>query len=400
MIHWRVPKALPLRRGLAMRTGTKRGLRATLAGTLLFGCAFTATVLSSALPASAAAVVQTIPVGTAPYGVSSDGTHVWVANQGDATVTELLATTGAVVQTIPVGLGPTDVSSDGTHVWVANAGDATVTELLATTGAVIHQAIPVGIGPDSVSSDGTHVWVANSTFSTVTELLASNGSLVQTILTAGVSPSGIASDGTHVWITSGGYPGYSLTELLASNGAWVQNIVLGTGIASKGVSSDGTHVWVANGGATVSELLASTGAVIQTIGVGPGPFGVSSDGPHIWVANAGYTTVTEIGTFGILRPNLAAAKRGTPYGPETLQAVNLDPSSLPYVTTLKWKKVTLPKGLKLSSSGVLSGSPNKNLTAGPSSITVQVTETVTTLNGKKKLKTPTTVQATIPLTIT
>jgi hypothetical protein len=48
---------------------------------------------------------------------------------------------------------------------------------------------------------------------------------------------------------------------------------------------------------------------------------------------------------------------------------------------------------------VLSGTPNKKLAGGPSSVTVQVTETVTTLNGKKKVKTPTTVQATIPLTI-
>jgi Putative Ig domain len=46
----------------------------------------------------------------------------------------------------------------------------------------------------------------------------------------------------------------------------------------------------------------------------------------------------------------------------------------------------LPKGLKLSSTGVLSGTLNKKLAAGPSSATVQVTETVTTLNGKKKVK--------------
>jgi hypothetical protein len=49
---------------------------------------------------------------------------------------------------------------------------------------------------------------------------------------------------------------------------------------------------------------------------------------------------------------------------------------------------------------VLSGTPNTKLAAGPTSVTVQVTETVTTLNGTKKVKTKTTVQATIPLTIT
>ena len=45
--------------------------------------------------------------------------------------------------------------------------------------------------------------------------------------------------------------------------------------------------------------------------------------------------------------------------------------------------MTLPKGLNLSSAGALSGTPNKKLVAGQSSITVQATETVITLNGKK-----------------
>ena len=86
------------------------------------------------------------------------------------------------------------------------------------------------------------------------------------------------------------------------------------------------------------------------------------------------------------------------YGPVVLQAANVGTSTSPYSTTLKWKKVTLPKGLNLSRAGVLSGTPNKKL-AAPNSVTVQVTETVITLNGKKKVKTKTTAQATIPLTI-
>lgn len=55
--------------------------------------------------------------------------------------------------------------------------------------------------------------------------------------------------------------------------------------------------------------------------------------------------------------------------------------------------------LKLSSKGVLCGTPSKSLAAGPSSVAVKVTETVTTLNGTKKVKTPTTAEATIPPTI-
>jgi hypothetical protein len=48
----------------------------------------------------------------------------------------------------------------------------------------------------------------------------------------------------------------------------------------------------------------------------------------------------------------------------------------------------------------LKPSNTAELAPGTTSIIVQVTETVTTLNGKKKVKTMTTVQAIIPLSIT
>ena len=110
--------------------------------------------------ASASAVVNTIPVGSDPYGVSSDGTHVWVTNNGGGTVSEIDASTGTVVKTITVGSGPWGVSSVGGHVWVANVYSDTVSEIDASTGTVVN-TIPVGSDPIGVSSDGTHVWVTN-----------------------------------------------------------------------------------------------------------------------------------------------------------------------------------------------------------------------------------------------
>ena len=64
-----------------MGTGIKRTVRAVLAGSLVFGGALTAVVIAGAPSASAASVVNTIAVGTEPDGISSDGTHVWVANE-------------------------------------------------------------------------------------------------------------------------------------------------------------------------------------------------------------------------------------------------------------------------------------------------------------------------------
>ena len=160
------------------------------------------------------------------------------------------------------------------------------------------------------------------------------------------------------------------------------------------------------GGNTVTELNASDGSVVQTIVVGNQPKGVSSDGTHVWATDAGGggNTVIEIDAnappiFQIITPGLPPATRGLGYA-SWLQAYNFDSSAPSFTTTLKWKKVLpLPMGLKLSSSGFLGGTPSIKLPAGETSITVQVTEKVITFNGKKKVVTKKTVQATIPLTI-
>ena len=253
--------------------------------------------------ASAAAVVNTIPVGKSPWGVSSDGTHVWVANWGDDAVSEIDASTGTVVKTIPVGSNPEGVSSDGSHVWVANWGDGTVSEIDASTGTVVN-TIPVGNSnpyfdgePVGVSSDGTHVWVANWHDGSVSEIDASTGAVVNTIDFGG-SPDGVSSDGTHVWVTNWNGGGAGLvSEIDASTGTVVNTIPVGTGAV--GVSSDRTHVWATNeGDDAVSEIDASTGTVVNTITPDheppAGPHGVSSDGTHVWVTIAGDDAVSEI----------------------------------------------------------------------------------------------------------
>ena len=84
-------------------------------------------------------------------------------------MTELSASTGALVQVISgssYGFNDPDaVSSDGTHVWVANSAGNSVTELSAATGALVQVISGSSYGfddPDAISSDGTHVWVANA----------------------------------------------------------------------------------------------------------------------------------------------------------------------------------------------------------------------------------------------
>jgi YVTN family beta-propeller protein len=268
-------------------------------------------------------VIRTIPVGEEPQGVSSDGTHVWVAIRGEKTVSEIEASSGTVIRTIPVGKEPVAVSSDGTHVWVANFSDGTVSEIEASSGTVI-RTIPVGEGPSGVSSDGTHVWVTNSgegVGDTVSEIEASNGTVIRTIH-VGSEPVGVSSDGTHVWVTN--LLEGTVSEIEASNGTVIRTIPVGS--EPVGVSSDGTHVWVTNFYEdTVSEIEASNGTVISTIPVGEEahPQGVSSNGTHVWVANTGGVSEIEASS-GTVISTIPVGTLSSPLYPEGVSSDGTD----------------------------------------------------------------------------
>ena len=132
------------------------------------------TIDGSNFPASAVSVIDTgrntvvatIPVGQFPNGVAitPDGTHAYVANQGDGTVSVIDTARNNVVATIPVGAGPVGVAitSDGTHpsghddrpyqplAYVTNLVDNTVSVIDTARNKVV-ATIPVGAEPFAVA---------------------------------------------------------------------------------------------------------------------------------------------------------------------------------------------------------------------------------------------------------
>ena len=79
-------------------------------------------------------LVQTIPVGTGPSGITTGNGAVWVANSLDGTVSRIDPATNTVVQTIHVGNGPAGIVYAAGSVWVANTGDGTITRIDADSG--------------------------------------------------------------------------------------------------------------------------------------------------------------------------------------------------------------------------------------------------------------------------
>ena len=72
----------------------------------------------------------TITVGTQPIGVASDGTNIYVTNQGSNSVSVIDPATNTEPTTITVGTNPEVVAYDGTNIWVTNNGDDSVSKLI------------------------------------------------------------------------------------------------------------------------------------------------------------------------------------------------------------------------------------------------------------------------------
>jgi DNA-binding beta-propeller fold protein YncE len=78
-------------------------------------------VTGSPSPSPSPTPPNTFPVGNHPVGIAFDGTHMWVTNENDNTVTELNPD-GSAAGTFGVGTHPKAIAFDGTHMWVANSG--------------------------------------------------------------------------------------------------------------------------------------------------------------------------------------------------------------------------------------------------------------------------------------
>jgi YVTN family beta-propeller protein len=148
------------------------------------------------------AVMQTIPVGSAPSAVTvTRGGNVWVANSGDGTVSRVNAAASKLVQAIQVGNVPAAIASGPSGVWVANQGDATVDRINPATGTVTMRNIPVGGLPDGIAVGPGAVWVANSQDGTVTRIDPATGQPSGPIF-VGAGPAGIAVTPSAVWVAN------------------------------------------------------------------------------------------------------------------------------------------------------------------------------------------------------
>lgn len=279
---------------------------------------------------------KSFPSGNGPTAIEFDGTHLWVTNTGDNSVSKILASTGALVQTVAVGRQVQSLAFDGQNIWVTNPGPNSVTKIRASDGVILGffesgfanatpyaiafdgesiwftdilnnfvirknvatggttAFVPVGQFPDAVAFDGAHIWVANTNSGSVTKIRISNASVVGTypVTAGGAGARGIAFDGTHMWLSTSST---NVTKIRASDGANLGIFPISGFGFSEGVAFDGRFIWVSDSvGGLVAKIRPSDGAVISIGPVGTSPRGLAFDGANVWVATGGESTVTRL----------------------------------------------------------------------------------------------------------
>ncbi len=232
-----------------------------------------------------AAIIEettTCPVGENPGAVAFDGTHIWVTNKFDKTVTKLQAGTCQVAATIDTEAGPSDVVAGGGYIWVTNKISNTLQKIDPITGVTLNifEAGPTGSRPSSLLYGADALWVANEGSDTVRKFNPHSGAVLWT-QPVGQTPRDLVWDGTSLWVANFG--SNTLSRLEGMTGNLIAEIPVGS--RPVWLAYDGTHIWVANrAGHAITKLLAAEGEILATFPVGdPSPDALAFDGTDLWV---------------------------------------------------------------------------------------------------------------------
>jgi YVTN family beta-propeller protein len=225
------------------------------------------------------AVIEQIPVGSAPTAVTVTGDDVWVTNSGDGTVSRINAAADRIVGTTSVGNVPVAIASGPSGVWVANEGDDTVNRINPATGEVTEKS-QVGGHPDGIAVGPDAVWVANGEDGTVTRIDPATGQPGGPV-SVGSGPAGIAITPAAVWIANS----LDLTVSKIDPATDSVTETIGVGDGPSGIVAARGALWVSDEfNATLDRIDLRSGQVTRSVFVGSSPQGLAATPSGVWVA--------------------------------------------------------------------------------------------------------------------
>ena len=239
--------------------------------------------------------------------------------------------------------------------------------------------------PGGVAVDTSHhVFVGDYGNNRIVSMNA-DGSNQTTIAATGFSyPMGVAVDTSgHIFVAD-----YGNSRIVSMDADGSNQTTIGSGFSyPRGVAVDTSgQVFVGDTNNNRIVSMNADGSNQTTIGSGISyPVGVAVDtSHHVFVGDTYNNQIVSMNAgFRIPDQSVPGVQAGQAAEPTQLESESVDPSTAPKVTSVKWFASDLPAGLKLSSKGVLSGTPKVQL-LGTYSIYLTATETVTKVVGKVK----------------
>jgi len=285
-----------------------------------------------------------------PIGITTDGTNLYVADQENHLIRKIVISTGAVTTVAGTGSSgsangtgtsasfnsPYGITTDGTNLYVADLYNYLIRKIVISTGVVTTVAGTGSFGsangtgtsasfsyPNGITIDGTNLYVADFSNHLIRKIVISTGA-VTTLAGTGSSgsangtgtsasfyyPFGIITDGTNLYVAD--RSNHLIRKIVISTGA--VTTVAGTGSSGsangtgtsasfnlpEGITTDGTNLYVSDtSNNLIRKIVISTGAVTTVAGTGSSgsangtgtsasfsyPSGITTDGTNLYVAD-------------------------------------------------------------------------------------------------------------------
>jgi len=281
-----------------------------------------------------------------PYGITTDGTNLYVSDSGNHRIRKIVIDNGTVTTLAGSSSGSTDatgtsasfdkpygITTDGTNLYVADRGNHKIRKIVIDNGTVTtlagsSQGSTDGTGtsasfdgPYGITTDGTNLYVADHGNHRIRKIVIDNGTVTTlagssqgstdaTGTSASFSyPTGITTDGTNLYVTD--HFNHRIRKIVISTG--VVTTLAGssdgytdaTGTSASfsyptGITTDGTNLYVSDqSNQRIRKIVISTGVVTTLAGSGSQgstdatgtsasfkyPIGITTDGTNLYVAD-------------------------------------------------------------------------------------------------------------------
>ncbi len=238
---------------------------------------------------SSGRVSRTVVAGS-PVAVAATDRDLWTVNGTDRFVHRINTDVNREVDQIEVGNQPVAITAGAGAVWVTSKVDNTLTRIDPRSGRATGTA-EVGRGPAGLAISGRTVWVANSRDGTVSPVDARTLQVGAPIV-VGAGPRGIVAVVDGVWVVNS-------LELTVSHIDARRREEVGTvrvGESPVGVVAAGGSVWVSvSGEGSMVRIDPARDRVTATVRLGAAPYGVAATDGRLWVATRPFASAAHIG---------------------------------------------------------------------------------------------------------